>query len=70
MLLVHKKFTLENCYIFLMLNFFFPQIDKLKKEIETQQKEKAALESRENESERKTRELNSKLERVSSFFVV
>lgn len=47
---------------------FFPQVDKLKKEIETQQKEKAALESRANEAERKTRELNSKVESVSSSF--
>lgn len=47
---------------------FCPQIDKLKKEIEIQQKEKTALESRANEAERKAREFNSKLESVSSYF--
>ena len=45
------------------------QVDKLAKELETQQKKKATLEARASEAEKKISELNLKLADVSSLFV-
>ncbi len=44
------------------------QVDKLKKELETQQKQKDALEAKASEAEKKIGELNLKLENVSYLF--
>jgi hypothetical protein len=44
------------------------QADKLKRELETQNKEKKALEARVNEAEKKVQELSLKLENVSYLY--
>lgn len=44
------------------------QVDKLKKELETQNREKATLETRLNEAEKEIHNMNSKLVDVSSYF--
>lgn len=51
-----------KCYLFM-------QVDKLAKELETQQKKKEALEARAIEAEKKISELNLKLADVSSLCV-
>jgi ribosomal protein L9 len=45
------------------------QMEKLSKELETQQQENEALEARASEAEKKSSELNFKLADVSSLFV-
>lgn len=52
-------------YTLLTLLSLHMQIDKLKKELESQEKEKGSLESHAAEADKKTLELNSKLEIVS-----
>lgn len=47
----------------------FMQVDKLAKELETQQKKREALEARASEAEKKISELNLKLADVSSLCV-
>lgn len=47
---------------------FFMQVDKLKRELETQNKEKVNWETRVPELEKKIHDLNSKLEDVSFTF--
>lgn len=44
------------------------QVDKLKMELETQQRQKDALEAKASEAEKKIGELNLKLEKVSYLF--
>lgn len=44
------------------------QVENLRKDLETQNREKVALEAQAREAEKKIGELNSKLENVSSLF--
>ena len=46
--------------------FLLCKIDKLKKDVEAQNSQKAALESRANDAEKKVEELNEKLNTVSA----
>lgn len=61
----------ENCILHLLSTYLslHVQIDKLKKDLDLQQKEKGSLESRVDETENKMLELNSKLGKVSLFLV-
>lgn len=55
--------------LLLLLLFFPPQVEELKKELETQNREKVTLETRVNKAEKKIHNLNTKLVDVSSVVV-
>lgn len=61
MLVLKEVLDIGKCY-------FSMQVDKLKKELETQQRQKDALEAKASEAEKKIGELNLKLEKVSYLF--
>ena len=54
------------CFVISHFIFLLFQIEKLKKDIETQSSQRTALESRANDAEKKVEELTAKLNAVSA----